>query len=93
MQQNFGKFADVVNALLPWAIVLVVTVAIMAIGVYLLGKWRGHGDEDRFGASEALTKFHEMHARGEVSDEEFRDIKSQLASQMQAELSDSNKTG
>ena len=93
MQQSLSKFTEVLHALSPWAILLTVMVFVMAIGVYVVGKWRGHGGEDRLMPVGQLTKFREMHERGEVSDEEFREIKTQLASRMQAELNDSDQTG
>ncbi len=93
MQQDFRKFAEVLYALSPWAIVLIVMLLAMAIGVYAVGKWRGRGGEDQLASADQLTKFREMHERGEVSDEEFREIKTQLASQMQAGLNDSDQTG
>lgn len=93
MQQDYSKLTEVLYALSPWAIILTVMVFAMAIGVFALGKWRGHGGEDRLAPADQLTKFREMHERGEVSDEEFREIKTQLASRMQAGLNDSDRTG
>ena len=79
---------------LPRVVILfTVTLILIAIGVYIIGKLRGSDVEDDEGASEQLTKFREMHEQGSLSDEEFREIKTQLASQMQAELNDSDQTG
>jgi hypothetical protein len=65
----------------------------IAIGVYVVGRFRGRDSNDKLAPSDHLTKFREMHAQGGLSDEEFRTIKSQLANQLQAELNESDKTG
>jgi uncharacterized membrane protein len=79
---------------LAQAVVLFTVMAVLiAIGVYVVGRFRGRDSNDQLDASDHLTKFREMHASGELSDEEFRTIKSQLATQLQAELNDSEKTG
>ena len=66
---------------------------LIAIGVLAVRRFRDSSDDDQVTSSEALVNFREMHAQGVLSDEEFRTIKTQLASQMQAELSDSSETG
>ena len=43
-------------------------------------------------ASELLTKFRELHVRGSLSDDEYRTIKTKLATQFEAELNDNDKT-
>ena len=40
-----------------------------------------------------LTKFRDLHSKGELSDEEFRTIKTKLADQLRAELKDTDETG
>ena len=85
--------ADFLLAILPWTIVLFAILLAMAISVHLLGRWRGRDGEDREGRAAVLKNFQEMHERGEVSEEEFREIKSQLAGTVQAELNDSDDTG
>ena len=79
---------------LPKAVILfTVTLILIAIGVYIIGKLRGSAVQEVESPSDQLTKFREMHEQGVLSDEEFREIKTQLATQMQAELSDSDQTG
>jgi uncharacterized membrane protein len=76
---------------------LVITVALLAIGaviaVYLLGKIRARTVQQEPGTSELLSKFREMHSRGELSEEEFRTIKTKLAVQLRIELKDNGETG
>src|SRR5690606_13404367 len=43
--------------------------------------------------SELLTKFRELHSRGTLSDEEYRTIKTKLASELQSRLPDAPSTG
>ena len=96
MQQHTVKPEDAVDfllAILPWTILLFAIVLAMAISVHVLGKWRGRAGEDREDRAQVLKNFQEMYERGEVSDEEFREIKSQLAGKVIAELNDSDETG
>jgi hypothetical protein len=39
-----------------------------------------------------LTKFRDLHARGGLSDDEYRTIKTKLATQLQTELTRSDET-
>ncbi|MFP6658854.1 MAG: SHOCT domain-containing protein [Pirellulales bacterium] len=76
------------------AIILFATIAVLiAIGAHIASKWRGTKEDNKLSTSELLTKYREMHSRGELSDEEFRNIKSRLANQLQNELSDTDKLG
>ncbi|MFP6694213.1 MAG: SHOCT domain-containing protein [Pirellulales bacterium] len=76
------------------AIILFATIAVLiAIGAHIASKWRGTKEDNKLSTSELLTKYREMHSRGELSDEEFRNIKSRLANQLQNELSNSDKLG
>jgi hypothetical protein len=60
--------------------------------VVLLRKWRGGANEGQPSASELLTKFRELHARGGLSDDEYRTIKTKLAGELDARLRDNNET-
>jgi uncharacterized membrane protein len=60
--------------------------ALLALSVLALRKWRGSAAEDRPDASELLTKFRELHLRGGLSDDEYRTIKTKLATQIDSEL-------
>ena len=51
-----------------------------------LRKWRGSAADDQPAKSELLTKFRELHARGGLSDDEYRTIKTKLAAQLDTEL-------
>jgi hypothetical protein len=71
---------------------LTAMIALSARAILWLRKWRGDAANDQLSASELLTKFREMHLRGSLSADEYRTIKTKLAMQMGAELSDIDKT-
>jgi len=67
--------------------------ALIAVGVYVVSKWRDATEDDTNTASELLTNFREMHSRGDLTDEEFRTIKAQLSYDIREELKDSDNEG
>ena len=73
-----------------WVAVLVVLVA---VSVYLVSRFRDETIQQEPTASELLSKFRKLHSRGELSDQEFRTIKTMLATQLQEELKDNGQTG
>ncbi|MEX0613122.1 MAG: hypothetical protein WD738_09355 [Pirellulales bacterium] len=66
--------------------------ALLALAILALRRWRGGAADDRPRASELLTKFRELHLRGGLSDDEYRTIKTKLASQIDIELKGNNQT-
>jgi uncharacterized membrane protein len=66
--------------------------ALLALAIALVRRFRGGAAEDRPTANELLTKFRDLHARGGLSDDEYRTIKTKLATQLQTELTHSEKT-
>lgn len=65
---------------------LALTATLIAIGVYVIGKVRAGTREETIKSSEYLTNFQELHAQGELNDEEFRTIKAMLSARLQQEL-------
>ncbi len=59
---------------------------LIALAIVFLRKWRGGDADDQRGASELLTKFRELHVRGGLSDDEYRTIKTKLATQIETEI-------
>jgi uncharacterized membrane protein len=79
----------------PAARLVVLTAAIailLLILVYVVGRVRAGVTNEGAGASELLTNFREMHAKGVLSDEEFRTIRTQLSARLQQELKDAEET-
>ena len=67
--------------------------ALVAVGVYVVGKVRPADQPERQSASELLSEFREMYEQGELTDEEFRTIKSKLNQRLQRELNDNGRAG
>lgn len=65
--------------------------ALLALAVVLMRRWRGGAVEDRPDASELLSKFRDLHDRGGLSDDEYRTIKTKLATELQRELSSNDE--
>ncbi len=66
---------------------------LLAVALYIIGKIRGQVYQREPIASELMSKFRDLHSRGELSDAEFRTIKTTLAAQLREELRDSEETG
>ncbi len=87
MADFFGNFF---TQLVLW---LTVAILLGAIAVYVIGVFRTESVQREPVASDLMSKFREMHSRGELSDEEFRTIRTTLAVQIQDELNDTEETG
>ena len=66
-----------------WVVALLV---LMAIAYYALGRYRDRIGEDEQGPNEWLHNFREMHAGGDISDGEFRKVRTALDENVQNEL-------
>ena len=77
----------------PWYLAIILftaVVALVAVGAYAVSKWRDATEDDTNTASELLTNFREMHSRGDLTDEEFRTIKTRLSYEIQEEIKNSD---
>ena len=75
------------------AICLAVLSGLVAVAAYVMGKIRAEPVQQEPKASELLSKFRESHGRGELSDEEFRTIRTTLEPRLKEELRDNGPTG
>jgi uncharacterized membrane protein len=66
--------------------------ALLALAIAVLRRFRGDAADDRPTANELLTKFRDLHARGGLSDDEYRTIKTKLATQLQTEITRNDET-
>ncbi len=76
--------------LVVWLAVLAV---LAAIAFYVIGKIRAESVQQEPGASELLSKFRDLHSEGDLSETEFRTIKTTLVARLQDELKDDEETG
>ena len=67
--------------------------ASIAVAIYVIDRVRSAPAQHEPTASELISKFRELHSRGELSDLEFRTIKTVLAAQLQEELKDNGEKG
>ncbi len=75
---------------LVWAAIAAV---LLLIAAYAIGRLRAPPAQHEPTASDLMSKFREMHSRGELSDEEFRTIKTTLAARLEHELKDNGEKG
>lgn len=68
---------------LLWVTILLV---ILAVGYYLVRRFRDRTDDGGQTASDLLTNFREMRREGDISETEFRTIKTVLGRKLQQEL-------
>jgi hypothetical protein len=80
------------NPLIVAAVWFAVILGLLALAIAGLRRWRGDAADDQPSASELLTKFRELHARGGLSDHEYRTIKAKLATEVDSKLTSNDKT-
>lgn len=72
-----------------FAVIFVMT----AIGFAVARRYRDREVQGMSDTSDMMSKFRELHAEGGLSDEEFRTIKTKLASELKTELNDNSSNG
>ena len=65
---------------------------VTAVCVYLVGKFRGSYRESDLEPSNLMSNFRDLHSQGELTDEEYRNIKSKLAVRLRDEMRKSEQT-
>lgn len=86
---DFGKFSDYLQRGTGRILVLALAVLIVClVGYYVVDKVRRWLRESGPTASDHVTNFRELHASGQLSDEEYRNIKSMLSARLQEQLKD-----
>jgi uncharacterized membrane protein len=84
--------ADLLNSPAARIVILVaLTAALVAGGIYVIGRVRAGLRREEPPTSQWITKFRELHAKGVLSDEEYRTIKSVLAERFEEELNSTDK--
>ena len=72
---------------------MTVLACLLMLSYYVVQKFRDHTGDDRQSTNELMTKFREMNREGDITDAEFRTIKTVLREPLQAELKDSRDEG
>lgn len=76
--------------LVLWTAILVI---LLLVSKYVLGKTRAAPVQEEPDDNEMISKFRELHAKGELSDAEFRTIKTTLGARLKAKIKDNSETG
>ena len=79
--------------LVPAMLWLGVLALFIGVAVFALRRLRERIDKDQTGTGEMLSNFREMHLEGELSDAEFRTIKTVLGAKLQRESKENTDTG
>jgi uncharacterized membrane protein len=70
-----------------------VLMALVIVGVLIVQRFRGGMTQRGFTAGELMANFQEMRGRGDISDADYRKIKSVLGDKLQSELNDGKDKG
>jgi hypothetical protein len=75
------------------ALLFAAIAALAGLGALVVSKFRGSTKDEERPASEMLSNFRNLHEQGELSETEFRNIKTLLSDKIQEELKDSEEQG
>ena len=78
------------QALLP-VVTTAIAILVLAAAIYLIRSWLRDNDGPAASCHELLGEYQELNRQGELSDEEFRIIKSRMASRI-GRMSDSMRS-
>lgn len=84
---------SVQEGLIQAALLLAAIFALSALAFAIARRYRGRAVHDNLDRHQLLSNFRELYDRGGLSDEEFRTIKSKLATELKAELRDNSGAG
>jgi hypothetical protein len=81
------------EALVRIALLFAAIAALTGLGALVVSKFRGSTKDEERPASQMLSNFRNLHEQGELSETEFRNIKTLLSDKIQEELKDSEEQG
>ncbi len=81
-------FANSIVAAMVWSMIATM---FLVIAIVILRSFQGRTGNDLPESSNSLTNFKEMHAQGELSDEEYRTIKTAVSGRVRNEINSSNE--
>jgi uncharacterized membrane protein len=70
-----------------------ILIGLVIVGMVIVQRFRGGSAGKGIGANELITNFQEMRSRGDITDADYRRIKSVLGAQLHSELKDDKETG
>ena len=79
------------EALVRIALLFAAIAALTGLGALIVSKFRGSTKDEERPASQMLSNFRNLHEQGELSETEFRNIKTLLSDKIQEELKDSEE--
>ncbi|TWU21882.1 hypothetical protein [Bythopirellula polymerisocia] len=74
------------------ALLLAAIFAVVAFGIIIVRRFRDGKADDVQESSQLMSKFRDLHDEGGLSDEEFRNIKTKLATKLKAELNETSQS-
>ena len=83
--------ADALTQTLIPLIATVGALGVLAVVIYLIRAWLRENDGPAASDHELLGEYREMNRRGELSDEEFRNIKGRMASRIRGDADSKRK--
>jgi hypothetical protein len=81
------------EALVRIALLFAAIAALTGLGALVVSKFRGSTKDEERPTSQMLSNFRNLHEQGELSETEFRNIKTLLSDKIQEELKDSEEQG
>ena len=85
--------AEILLVLAQATLLFAVIIALTIAGIFVMKKFRGNSGDEVSRTNDMTTTFRELHGRGDLSDEEYRTIKTMLEDQPGMNSSDSGKKG
>jgi len=70
-----------------------ILVGLVMVGLLIVQRFRGSAGQKGTTASELISNFQEMRSRGDITDADYRKIKSVLGAELHGELKDGKDKG
>ena len=89
---NNPRFQEFLNSTQAQVVTgLTILLVLLVVAYYIVQRFRDQSDDDQPGANEMLTNFREMREQGDISEFEFRRLKTVLGDQLKEELTETEE--